>query len=70
MTTQLFKHVPWTCHWGRFGVTVEQASAGARGDGVFWGCHQPVRAPDVSLARRGECEECPFWELTPRFRAH
>ena len=68
MNAQVFKRVPWTCRWGRFGVVVDDvAAAGPRVDDVFWGCHHPVRAPDVRLMHRDECEDCPMWELAPRF---
>jgi len=62
-----FRQEPWTCRWGRFGVTVEQrAAASARVDDVFWACHHPARPAGVHVMHRRQCAECPLWELAPR----
>lgn len=67
MDAHTIRKVPWTCQWARFTVAVEQTDAGeSRVDDVFWGCHHPVRAPDLRLMKRGECEQCPFWEMAHR----
>ena len=62
------RRVPWTCHWGRFGVAVEDLGAAGAGDDVFWACHNPTRAADLRLTTRGECERCPFWREAARLR--
>jgi hypothetical protein len=63
------RRVPWTCHWGRFGVAVEDLGVtGSKVDDVFWACHHPTRAPHLQLTTRGECEHCPLWEEAARLR--
>ena len=70
MNLRNLRCVPWTCEWGRFGMTAEQlASGGSRVDGVFWACHHPGLAPDIRLIVRGECESCPLWTLAARLAA-
>jgi hypothetical protein len=66
MKAYTLRQVPWTCEWGRFGVTMEELTGGrSRVDDVFWGCH---RLPELRLTSRGECETCPFWKAAERFR--
>jgi hypothetical protein len=70
MNLDTLRHVPWTCHWGRFGVAIEDLGDGSsRVDELFWACHNPGRGAGVSITRRDECEHCPFWIEAPRFRA-
>jgi hypothetical protein len=67
MNVTTLRHDPWTCEWGRFGLTVEQVSAReSRVDDVFWACHHPVLAPHVKALRRAECETCPLWDPASR----
>ena len=62
MKTYTLRRVPWTCHWGRFGVAIEDLGGGrSRVDDVFWACHNPRRDPDVRLTKRAECEQCADW---------
>jgi hypothetical protein len=62
------RRVPWTCRWGRFGVAVEQVSRfESRVDDVFWACHNPVRSPEITPLRKGECETCREWMAASRF---
>jgi hypothetical protein len=70
MNAYSIRRVPWTCHWGRFGVAVEDLGlAGPKVDDVFWACHHPAREPELRLTKCGECEQCPFWEEAARLRA-
>jgi hypothetical protein len=63
------RRVPWTCEWGRFGVTIAELYDGnSRVDDVFWGCRCPERGGGVRPTRRGECETCPFWKQAARLR--
>ena len=67
MNPDTLRRVPWTCEWGRFGLTAEQITAeNSRVDGVFWACHHPGLAPEIKLVGRRECETCPVW--TPAAR--
>lgn len=60
---------PWTCRFGRLGVTVEQITFDtSRVDDVFWACHRPTRTPPLTLTTGAECEECSFWESAPRLK--
>jgi hypothetical protein len=69
MNSYRIRRVPWTCEWGRFGIAVEDLGAGrSRVDDVFWACHRPTRAPDVSVTKRSQCERCPFWIEAARLR--
>jgi hypothetical protein len=69
MNLRSVRRVPWTCHWGRFGVAVEQLERGeARVDGVFWACHNPSRAADVQPVKRGTCEACLLWKVAARLQ--
>lgn len=71
MNAYKIRRVPWTCEWGRFGVTVEELDFGrARVDDVFWGCRCPTRGAATRLTPRGECESCPFWTEAARLRGH
>jgi hypothetical protein len=64
MNLRSLRRVPWTCHWGRFGVAVEPLARGeSRVDDVFWACHNPTRAAEVQSVERGECEACPSWKV-------
>jgi hypothetical protein len=69
MDTYTIRRVPWTCRWGRFGVSVDDTGMASRVDDVFWVCHQPDWAPESRLTRRGECDLCPFWEVAPRLHS-
>ncbi len=70
MEAYTIRRVPWTCHWGRFGVAVEDLGlAGSKVDDVFWACHHPRRAPELRVTKRDDCEYCPFWEEAARLRA-
>jgi hypothetical protein len=70
MRAYSIRRVPWTCHWGRFGVAVEDLGLGrSKVDDVFWACHHPRRAPELRLMKRDECEHCQFWEEAARLRA-
>jgi hypothetical protein len=67
MNLQTLRRVPWTCEWGRFGLTAEQLTSGeSRVDGVFWACRHPGLAPDIKLIVRRECETCPVWAPAAR----
>lgn len=66
MTTHTIRRVPWTCRWGRFGVTIEDRASVPRVDDVFWACHQPEH--DLRLTKRDECEHCPHWEARSNIR--
>jgi hypothetical protein len=64
------RRVPWTCEWGRFGVTAEIVNASeTRVDDVFWACHNPALAPGPRPLARDECERCPMWVPAARFLA-
>jgi hypothetical protein len=68
MNAYTIRQTPWTCRFGRFGVTVAQLRPETpRVDDVFWACCQSARMPAPRLTTRGECEECSFWEASPRF---
>jgi hypothetical protein len=68
MNAQTIRRRPWTCRFGRFGVTVEQLGPEtSRVDDVFWACRQSARMPAPRITTGGECEECSFWEASPRF---
>jgi hypothetical protein len=42
MNAYSIRRVPWTCHWGRFGVAVEDLGlAGPKVDDVFLGLSSP-----------------------------
>jgi hypothetical protein len=59
---------PWTCRFGRFGVTIEQLGPEtSRVDDVFWACHRPAAALPLKVTTRDECENCPWWEPTRGF---
>ena len=67
MNLSILRRVPWTCEWGRFGVTTEDlGTAGTRVDDVFWACHHPTRAPQFRVTARDECVRCPFWQAAAR----
>jgi hypothetical protein len=67
MNTHTIRRTPWTCRFGRAGVTIEQLGPEtSRVDEVFWACRQPARVPALRLITRRECEDCPFWEASPR----
>ena len=69
MKPYTMRRVPWTCDWGRFGVATEDlGAAGMSVDEVFWMCHHPRLAPQLRVARHGDCEQCPFWQEAARFR--
>jgi hypothetical protein len=60
---------PWTCRFGRTGVTIEEIDAvRSRVDDVFWACHRTGRIPALKITTRAECAECPFWEPAPNLR--
>jgi hypothetical protein len=62
------RHAPWTCEWGRFGVTVDKVRAReSRVDDVFWACRHPVLGPHVKALSCGECEACPLCGAASRF---
>jgi hypothetical protein len=68
MNTRTIRRTPWTCRFGRFGVTVEPlGSEASRVDDVFWACCQPARTTAARMTTRGECERCPWWEASARF---
>ena len=68
MNARTIRRRPWTCRFGRFGVAIEQfGPETSRVDQVFWACHRPTRMPALTLTTRGECDDCPFWEASPRF---
>lgn len=68
MNAHTIRRTPWTCRFGRFGVTVEEVGPETSGvDDVFWACHHPTRTPALRLTTRGECEDCLFWEASPRY---
>jgi len=70
MNSNTIRPVPWTCEWGRFGVTVEDLGAGrSRVDHVFWACHRPSGTAGIRLTTRDECERCPFWIEAARLGA-
>ncbi len=69
MQRNMFRRVPWTCEWGRFGVATEDLGPmGTRVDDVFWACHHPLRSPHLRMTARDECARCPCWELAARLR--
>jgi hypothetical protein len=69
MTFARIRSAPWTCQWGRFGVTTEDLGlAGSRVDDVFWACHHPRRGPHVSIVARDECARCQFWKEADRLQ--
>jgi hypothetical protein len=60
---------PWTCRFGRTGVTIEELDAvRSRVDDVFWACRRTGRIPPLKITTRAECAECPFWEPAPNPR--
>jgi hypothetical protein len=50
-------------------VAIEELRGGvSRVDDVFWACHHPQRARKIQLTKRDDCENCPFWVESARFR--
>lgn len=68
MSTGRIRCRPWTCRFGRVGVTIEELGPEAsKVDDVFWACHRPAAVPPLKVATRDECENCPWWEASRRF---
>lgn len=63
-TTQMLRHVPWTCRWGRFGGPVDSPAGNAPGF-VFWVCGHPDKK-GPKLLDRGSCEVCSLWEANEK----
>ena len=68
MNARTIRRRPWTCRFGRFGVTIEQLGPDtSRVDEVFWTCRRPPSSPVLRLATRDGCEDCPLWAASARF---
>lgn len=65
MTIGSIRRRPWTCRFGRCGVTIEQVGPdSSRVDGVFWACHRAGATPPIKVTTPGECARCPWWEAS------
>jgi hypothetical protein len=68
MYNQKISQAPWTCRHGRSGVTIVQTGPlTSRVDDVFWACGRPDQVPASRVILRRECENCVFWQPSPRF---